>query len=195
MKKFVKWLLSALYGLVMIEVIIMISPFAFYWYSLYAPTLQHLHRWRATAWMEAFFLPHSVITTSPTLEFMRWRVGTYAFSLGILAAFISGIQVYATKLLKRNAALSWMYSRIRHPFYLSLDVAGFGLLTIWPRLIILVLYVGMLLAYYFLARLEEGQMEAKFPEYTDYRGRTAMFIPGEPGGKLFRLAFGWTPNR
>ena len=48
MKKFVKWLLSALYGLVMIEVVIMISPFAFYWYSLYAPTLQGLHRWRAT---------------------------------------------------------------------------------------------------------------------------------------------------
>src|SRR2546426_5965817 len=169
--------------------------FAFYWYSLYAPTLQHLHRWRATAWMEAFFLPHSVITTSPTLEFVRWRVGTYAFSLGILAAFISGIQVYATKLLKRNAALSWMYSRIRHPFYLSLPVAGSGLLTIWPRIIILILYLGMLFAYYFLARFEETQEEAKHPEYADYRRRTAMFIPGGPGGKLFRLFFGWIPSR
>jgi protein-S-isoprenylcysteine O-methyltransferase Ste14 len=37
-----------------------------------------------------------------------------------------------------------MYSHIRHPFYLSLAVAGFGLLTIWPRIIILVLYLGML---------------------------------------------------
>ena len=55
MKKVLKWLASALYGLVMIEVVIMISPFAFYWYSLYAPTLQGLHRWRATAWMESFF--------------------------------------------------------------------------------------------------------------------------------------------
>src|SRR5260370_39371061 len=122
MNKFFKWVLYVLDVLVMIEVIIMISPFAFYWYSLYAPTLQSLHRWRATAWMEAFFLPHSVITTSPTLEFMRWRVGTYAFSLGILAALISGVQVYATKLLGRRAAFSWMYSRIRHPFYLSLGV-------------------------------------------------------------------------
>ncbi len=57
MKKVLKWLASALYGLVMIEVVIMISPFAFYWYSLYSPTLQGLHRWRATAWMESFFLP------------------------------------------------------------------------------------------------------------------------------------------
>src|SRR5438552_3915546 len=195
MKKFVKWLLSALYGLVMIEVIIMISPFAFYWYSLYAPTLQSLHRWRATAWMEAFFLPHSVITTSPALEFLRWRVGTYCFSLGILGALLLGIQVYTTKLLRRKVAQSWVYSRIRHPYYLCLAVAGFGLLTIWPRIIILILYVVMLLAYYFLARLEEQQMEAKFPEYADYRRRTAMFIPGEPGGRLFRLFFGWIPSR
>jgi protein-S-isoprenylcysteine O-methyltransferase Ste14 len=195
MKKFIKWVLSALYGLVMIEVIIMISPFAFYWYSLYAPTLQGLHHWRATAWMEAFFLPHSVITTSPTLEFLRWRVGAYAFSLGIIAAIISGIQAYGTKLLGRRAAFSWMYSRIRHPFYLSLAIAGFGLLTIWPRIIILILYVGMLFIYYFLSRFEEKQMEAAHPEYAEYRRRTAMFIPGDPGGKIFRLLFGWIPNR
>ena len=89
MKQFVKWLLSALYGLVMIEVIIMISPFAFYWYSLYAPTLQSLHRWRATAWMEAFFLPHSVITTSPTLEFLRWQLAPIASAWGFWPLFCS----------------------------------------------------------------------------------------------------------
>ena len=117
MKKVLKWLASALYGLVMIEVVIMISPFAFYWYSLYAPTLQGLHRWRATAWMESFFLPHSVITTSSFLEIMRWQIGSWAFGLGLLAALICGVQVYATKLFKRKAAESWMYAHIRHPFY------------------------------------------------------------------------------
>ena len=195
MKKLLKLVLSALYGLVMIEVIVMISPFAFYWYSIYAPTLQGLHRWPATAWMEAFFLPHSVITTSATLEFLRWTVGTYCFSIGVLAFILIGIQVYATRLIGKKVAQSWVYSRIRHPFYLSLAVAGFGLLTMWPRIIILVLYLGMLFLYYFLARFEEKQMQAKFPEYSDYRKRTAMFIPGEPGGKLFRLLFGWIPNR
>ncbi len=195
MKRLFKWVVSALYGLVMIEVIIMISPFAFYWYSLYAPTLQGLHRWRATAWMEAFFLPHSVITTSPLLEFLRWQVGTYCFSLGIIAMIILGGQVYAAKLIKKRVATSWAYSRIRHPFYLCLSLAGFGLLTIWPRIIILILYLGMLFIYYFLARFEERQMEAAHPEYAEYRRRTSMFIPGNPGGKLFRLFFGWIPNR
>jgi hypothetical protein len=145
--------------------------------------------------MEAFFLPHSVITTSSFLEFLRWRLGTYCFSIGVLAFILIGIQVYATRLIRKKVAQSWVYSRIRHPFYLSLAVAGFGLLTMWPRIIIFVLYLGMLFAYYFLARFEEKHMEAKFPEYADYRKRTAMFIPGEPGGRLFRLFFGWIPNR
>ena len=195
MRKALKWLASVLYGLVMIEVVIMISPFAFYWYSLYAPTLQGLHRWRATAWLESFFLPHSVITTSPSLEFMRWTIGSWAFGLGLLAALICAVQVYGTRLLKRKTAQSWMYKYVRHPFYLSLAVAGFGLLTIWPRIIILVLYLGMLFLYYFLARFEEKQVEAAHPEYAEYRKRSGMFLPGSPGGKFFRLFFGWIPSR
>jgi protein-S-isoprenylcysteine O-methyltransferase Ste14 len=195
MKKVLKWLASALYGLVMIEVVVMISPFAFYWYSLYAPALQELHRSRLTAWMEAFFLPHSVITTSTFLEFMRWQIGSWAFGLGLLAALICGVQVYTTKLLKRKAATSWMYSYVRHPFYLSLAVAGFGLLTIWPRIIILILYLGMLFLYFFLARFEEKVVEATHPAYAVYRRRTGMFLPGNPGGKLYQALFGWISNR
>jgi protein-S-isoprenylcysteine O-methyltransferase Ste14 len=194
-KKFFKWLLSALYGLVMIEVIIMISPFAFYWYSLYAPTLDVFHRWRATAWMEAFFLPHSVITTSPALEFVRWQLGTWAFSLGVLGFLFCAAQVYGAKLFRQGVVHSAIYSRIRHPQYLSLAVAAFGLLTMWPRIIILILFIGMLLGYYFLASFEERRMEAKHPEYAAYRARTAMFLPGNPGGKLFKLLFGWIPDR
>lgn len=195
MKKFFKWVLSALYGLVMIEVIIMISPFAFYWYSFYAPTLQGLHHWRATAWMEAFFLPHSVITTSPILEFLRWKAGTYCFSLGIIVFLICAAQVYGAKLFRKGIVGSWIYSRIRHPQYLALSIAAFGLLTMWPRIIILILFLGMLFLYYGLARFEEKQEEARHPEYAAYRQRAAMFIPGNPGGKLFRRAFGWIPNR
>lgn len=195
MKQFFKWILSALYGLIMIEVIIMISPFAFYWYSLYAPALDVLHRWRATAWMEAFFLPHSVITASPVLEFLRWKLGTYAFSIGVLGFLFCAAQVYGAKVFRKGVVRSAIYSRIRHPQYLLLAVAAFGLLTMWPRIIILFLFVGMLLAYYFLASFEERKMEARHPEYAAYRARTAMFIPGNPGGKLFKLLCGWISNR
>ena len=195
MKKLLKWLISALYGLVMIEVVVMISPFAFYWYALYAPTLQRLHHSRVTAWLEAFFLPHSVITTSAVLEFLRWQIGAYAFGLGLLAALICGVQVYTTRLLRKKAAISWMYKYVRHPFYLSLAVSGLGLLTIWPRIMILVFFLGMLFLYFFLARFEEKQVEALDPTYADYRRRTGMFLPGNPGGRLFQALFGWIRNR
>jgi len=49
-----RWLsrtLAVIYGLVMFEVIIMISPFAFYFYAAYGPTLKWLNHSRATAWL------------------------------------------------------------------------------------------------------------------------------------------------
>jgi hypothetical protein len=106
MKKLIKGILSVLYGLVMVEVIIMVSPFAFYWYSLYAPTLQGRHPSRATAWMEAFFLPHSAISNSSLLEFNRWVLGTYAFSLGIIVFLLCAAQVYSAKLLHKKLVTS-----------------------------------------------------------------------------------------
>ncbi len=77
-----RWLsrtVAILYGLVMFEVIIMISPFAFYFYAAYGPTLKWLNHSRATAWLTGFVLPHAVFTTSPFLEFLRW-VSSFSLS-------------------------------------------------------------------------------------------------------------------
>jgi hypothetical protein len=38
-------------------------------------------------------------------------------------------------------------------------------------------------------------MQARYPAYSAYRQKTAMFIPGNPGGKIFHLLFGRIPNR
>jgi len=179
----------------MIEVIVMISPFAFYWYSFYSPTLQTLHRSRWTAWLECFILPHSVITQSTFLEFFRWGAGPYLFSLGILGFLVCALQIYTTKLRKKGLVTGGVYRYIRHPQYLSLSLAGLGLLTFWPRMIIFVLYLFMLTAYYFLARSEERRLLKQDPKYKRYYGQTAMFIPGNPGGKLFRLIFGGLRNQ
>jgi hypothetical protein len=53
----------------------------------------------------------------------------------------------------------------------------------------------MSIFYFYLARFEEGKMAAKHPEYRAYMNQTAMFIPGNPGGKLFKLSFGRIPNQ
>jgi len=57
-------------------------------------------------------------------------------------------------------------------------------------MIIFLLFIGMLLAYYFLARVEERRMLIADPGYAEYMRRTGMFLPGNPGGRVYELAFG-----
>jgi protein-S-isoprenylcysteine O-methyltransferase Ste14 len=188
-----RWLsraVAVVYGLVMFEVVIMVSPFAFYFYAAYGPTLKWLNHSAATAWLTGFLLPHAVFTTSPFLEFLRWDLGRYFFGLGLLAFFVLAAQIYGSKLFGRKLVNSGIYRYIRHPQYLSLGLSAFGLFTMWPRMIIFLLFVGMLFAYYFLARVEERRMLAIDPTYADYMRGTGMFLPGNPGGRLYRRLFG-----
>ena len=193
-----RWLsrmLAVIYGLVMFEVIIMISPFAFYFYAAYGPTLKWLNRSRATAWLTGFLLAHAVFTTSPFLEFLRWDFGRYAFGLGLVSFFLLALQIYGSRLFDRQIVTSGAYHYIRHPQYLSLSISAFGLFTMWPRAIIFLLFVGMLFAYYFLARVEERRMLILEPGYAEYRDGTGMFLPGNPGGRIYRLLFGGLTNQ
>jgi len=188
-----RWLsrmIAFVYGLVMFEVIIMISPFAFYFYTAYGPTLKWLNHSRATAWLTGFVLPHAVFTTSPFLEFLRWGLGRYAFGLGLLGFFLFAAQIYGSRLFHRKVVMSGAYRYIRHPQYLCLSIAAFGLFTMWPRVIIFLLLVGMLFAYYFLARVEERRMLNLHPGYAEYMRNTGMFLPGSPGGHAYALIFG-----
>jgi protein-S-isoprenylcysteine O-methyltransferase Ste14 len=194
-KQAAKRIAAVLSLLVMLEILIMISPFALYWYSLYSPTLQALHQWSGTAWLECFVLPHSVITTSTVLETFRWVIGPYLFSIGLLGFLVLAAQIYMAKFRRKGLVTGGIYRYIRHPQYLCLGIAGLGLLAHWPRMIILVLYLLMMTAYYFLARSEERRLLIDHPEYTTYMLQTAMFLPGNPGGKLFRLLFGWMGNQ
>jgi protein-S-isoprenylcysteine O-methyltransferase Ste14 len=194
-KKFTTKAAAVFYALIMLEVLIMISPFAAYFYSFYRPVLQGLHKNPLTAWSTAFFLPHSVFTTSTSLEFLRWGLGRYLFAIGILGFLIFAIQLYSAKLRRRGLVKNFVYSYIRHPQYLFLIITGFGLLTYWPRVMILILYIGMILVYFYLAKFEESRVQSKHPEYLEYKKKTAMFIPGNPGKKLFNLLFGWIPNQ
>jgi protein-S-isoprenylcysteine O-methyltransferase Ste14 len=189
-------IIGVLYGLVMIEVVIMISPFAFYFYSAYGPTQRWLDHWPATAWLTGFMLPHAVFTTSPVLEFFRWDFGRYAFGLGLLGFFFFAGQIYIGKLVWRGKAItSWGYRYVRHPQYLCLSLAALGLLTMWPRMVIFLLFIGMLVAYYALARVEEQRMLSIDPTYADYMRRTGMFLPGNPGGRIYRALFGRMSNQ
>jgi len=143
----------AAYCLIGIEIIIMISPFALYFYSVYAPVLQFFASSSYLSWTTEFFLPHMVFTHDPVI------VGISYFQVllivGLLLFFSAAVPLYYGRFRKKGVVLFSFYAKIRHPQYLFLAISGFGLLIYWPRFIILIMYVTMLFVYYLLARNEE----------------------------------------
>lgn len=183
------------YLLIALEAVIMITPFTMYFYALYAPVLTRLEGSPWTAWLTAFFLPHITYTGAPLLTALAW-LGPILLTLGLGIFLVCAGQVYSAKLLRRGVVSGGLYRRIRHPQYLGLGLAGLGLLLYWPRFIILLLYLSMLFVYFLLARHEEARMEARFGEaYRWYQAATWMFLPGEPGGRIFSWLFGWMSRR
>ncbi len=193
--KIVRSSVVIVYLLIGLEIIIMISPFAAYFYAGYGPLLNTLYAFPATAWLTGFFLPHAVVSKSDILNFIN-GFGRTLFSLGMIAFLIGAFQIYAARIRRKGVVTGMLYRWIRHPQYLFLAIAGLGLLLFWPRFFILILCAGMLFIYYLLARHEEQRMLAQHGEsYRVYMDRTAMFLPGNPGGKIFRLLFGWSNSK
>jgi protein-S-isoprenylcysteine O-methyltransferase Ste14 len=194
-KGVVRGSVAVFYLLIGLEIIIMVSPFAAYFYAAYGPLLNWLYSFSATAWLTSFFLPHAIVSKSALLNFVN-SFGHTLFSFGIIAFLIGAVQIYSAKFRRKGVVAGFLYRWIRHPQYLFLAVAGLGLMLFWPRFFILVLYITMLFVYYLLARHEEQRMLAQRAEsYQAYMQRTAMFIPGEPGGKIFRALFGRMQSR
>lgn len=179
-----------LYCFMGIEIIIMISPFALYFYSVYAPILSFLNASPLLSWSTEFFLPHMVFPDDPLINAISYL--QVCLVIGLVLFFTAAIPLYWGRFTSHGVVRISFYSKIRHPQYLFLAISGFGLLLYWPRFIILILFITMLYVYYFLARNEEWRMRREHPgSYEAYFKRTPMFLPGEPGGRLFRLFFGW----
>jgi protein-S-isoprenylcysteine O-methyltransferase Ste14 len=192
-----RWLLlatSLAYLLIGFEVLFMITPFALYFYGVYGPVLELLGASPWSAWTTEFFLPHMVFTDNPLLNGIAYLQGL--FVLGLLLFFVAAVPLYYGRWTGKGVVTFWLYRRLRHPQYLFLAISGFGLLLYWPRFIVLIFFVLMLFVYYLLARNEEWRMKREQPgAYEDYLARTWMFLPGEPGGRLYRLLFGWLRPR
>ena len=159
------------YLFITLEMLFMVTPFALYYYAVYSPLLGGPVSLPATAWLPAFFLPHLSTEILPS-------IGGLIFLLGLVGFILSAFQLYYAKFRRRGVVRSGFYKRLRHPQYLFLAIAGLGLLMVWPRFILLIVYINMLWFYYLLARGEERRMEG-------YYGDTYwMFLPWEPGKVL-----------
>jgi len=166
-----------LYFVIAFEVLIMISPFAGFFYSVFNPVLLKLAGNSATRWLSAFYLPHMVLPQDGLLQFVR-VMGSVLFVIGIAVFLVCAGQIYTAKFRKKGAVLGGLYAYIRHPQYLALGMAGLGLSILWPRFLTLVLWILMTIVYYFLAKDEERRMlNAHEATYRAYMSKTGMFFP------------------
>jgi protein-S-isoprenylcysteine O-methyltransferase Ste14 len=166
-----------LYFVIALEFLIMISPFAGFFYAVFNPLLVAADRYPATRWLSAFFLPHMVVPPDALLKFIR-VMGSVFLVIGAAVFLVCAVQVYLHKLLKKGAALRGLYSVLRHPQYLGLGLAGIGLAILWPRFLVAVLWLVMLLLYYLLAKDEERRMLHAYPDtYAPYMEKTGMVLP------------------
>jgi protein-S-isoprenylcysteine O-methyltransferase Ste14 len=166
-----------LYFIIGLEILIMISPAAGFFYAAFNPVLLTLAQSQATRWLTAFFLPHMVSPPNPALQTVR-LAGSVLFVVGALIFFVCAGQVYYNKFTRKGVALRGLYTWIRHPQYLGLGVAGLGLAILWPRFLVVALWAVMITLYYLLARDEERRMLGQFgEEYRKCMERTGMFLP------------------
>jgi len=63
-----------LYFIIALEFLIMISPFAGFFYAAFNPLLIAAGEYPATRWLSAFFLPHMVVPPDGFLKFIRVTV-------------------------------------------------------------------------------------------------------------------------
>ena len=115
-----------LYFVIAFEVLIMISPFAGFFYSAFNPVLLKMASNSATRWLSAFYLPHMVLPEAGFLQFIR-VMGSVLFVVGMIVFLVCAGQVYAAKFRKKGAVLGGLYAFIRHPQYIALAIAGLGL--------------------------------------------------------------------
>jgi protein-S-isoprenylcysteine O-methyltransferase Ste14 len=160
-----------------LEVMIMISPFAFFFYSVFSPLFNFLGSHAATRWATLFFLPHMILPPNLFLKGVR-VAGSVLFLMGIVTFTICALQVYLGKIFKCGIAHRGLYSYIRHPQYLALGLWGIGMAILWPRFIVLATLSLMFVLYYFLAKDEERRMLGLHGDsYRDYMAGTGMFLP------------------
>ncbi|MFW2404232.1 MAG: methyltransferase family protein [Gammaproteobacteria bacterium] len=172
------WIVPILvYAAATLEMIIMVTPFAAYFYSVYTPLLHGLEASPMTAWLPQFFLPHLAHTKIAAFRYVEW-LGAVLALVGLIGFFACAIQLYYGKFIKKQLVTGGLYGRVRHPQYLMLIIGGAGFLLLWPRFFILVTYLMMLGLYYMLARHEEETIRKRYGSESDaYLARVAMFNP------------------
>nr|WP_280904794.1 isoprenylcysteine carboxylmethyltransferase family protein [Methanobacterium petrolearium] len=84
-----------------------------------------------------------------------------------------------SKTTDHQELITWgIYSKVRHPFYLSILILFLGVAVISWDLLGLVFFILFILGLVFRIKKEEKELIFKFgQQYTDYMDKTPMLIP------------------
>ena len=172
------WLL---YALIVLEILYMISPFALYYYSVYAAPLNYLQTSSITSWLSSHIFPHFTYS-HPIISFLM-NISWPLIIFGIVLFLFGFGQIYWAKLTRKEAVTGGLYKIIRHPQYIALAILGLGTTLYWSRFIVVIAYASMLFLYYYLAKQEEKICLAKYgSSYAEYQQQTGMFLPKQIEG-------------
>src|SRR5262249_19931136 len=177
----------AFYVVLVFEILFMISPAALFFYSVYGPVLGFLNSTPATAWLTQFFLPHIAATGNPVLDHSH-VAGGLLIVFGLIVFLAGAVPLYWSKIRRRGAVTGGIYQLVRHPQYVGLAVMGLGTLLLWPRFLVLVAFVTMLVLYRLLPGWEGAPCLARFgASYRVSGGQTGIVLPHLPRVRLPRL--------
>jgi len=70
-----------------------------------------------------------------------------------------------------------IYRYMRHPQYTGIFIITLAFMIQWPTLLTLILWPFVIWMYVRLAKREEKDVLAKYPQYAEYLKRTPMFFP------------------
>lgn len=109
-----------------------------------------------------------------------------AFAIFLLAAFVgikalldlgTSFAVAPTPHSNSKFVARGIYSKIRHPMYLSVLLAALALLIAGLNLASLISFIGIAIFFALKIQYEEKALQAKFPDYLEYKRKTGRLLP------------------
>ncbi len=140
-----------------------------FFYGIWAPLLS----FEATVWLvrgRIFDLLHPIQWVAPILIL----IGSTLLVVGLA-------QIIRSKLQKTGFVTRGLYSLVRHPQYLGVNILIFGFVLYGLRPIDFVAWANLVFLHMLLAGREEGKLQEKFgKKYSEYKKRVPFIVPFVP---------------